>query len=76
LTSASPRSAQKLDILGARNALRVFPAVIQMMERRQQAYTGLVTRIYLFNQAARALRDWDAAPGEFTKILIDVAMKK
>jgi threonine dehydrogenase-like Zn-dependent dehydrogenase len=67
---------KELDIRGSRNALRVFPAVIGMMERRQQPFTDLVTRIYPSNQAARALRDWDAAPGEFTKILIDVAMKE
>lgn len=67
---------KELDILGARNALRVFPAVIQMIERRQQPFTDLITRTYPFLHTAQALRDWDAAPGTFTKILIDVAERE
>jgi threonine dehydrogenase-like Zn-dependent dehydrogenase len=64
---------KELDIRGSRNALRVFPAVIRMMEQRQQPFSDLITRIYPFAEAAQALRDWDAAPGSYTKILIAVA---
>jgi 2-desacetyl-2-hydroxyethyl bacteriochlorophyllide A dehydrogenase len=67
---------KELDILGARNALRAFPAVIRMMERRQQPFTDLVSRIYPFDQTAQALRDWDATPGEFTKILVDMVVQE
>jgi threonine dehydrogenase-like Zn-dependent dehydrogenase len=67
---------KELDIMGSRNALRVFPAVIKMMEKRQQPFMGLITRIYPFNETAQAFRDWDAAPGKFTKILIDVKEEK
>jgi threonine dehydrogenase-like Zn-dependent dehydrogenase len=67
---------KELDILGARNALRAFPAVIQMMEGRQQPFSGLVSRIYPFDQTAHALQDWDTAPGKFTKILIHMAVKE
>lgn len=63
---------KELDIMGSRNALRVFPAVIKMMERRQQPFEELVTRIYPFAEVAQALYDWDTAPGRFTKILIDL----
>ncbi len=63
---------KELDILGARNALRVFPAVIKMMEKRQQLFMDLVTKIYPFAETEQAFRDWDAAPGKFTKILIDL----
>lgn len=63
---------KELDIMGARNALRVFRAVIQMMERREQPFTDLITRVYPLQETEQALRDWDADPGAFTKILIDV----
>jgi threonine dehydrogenase-like Zn-dependent dehydrogenase len=63
---------KELDILGSRNALRVFSAVIKMMERRQQPFMDLITEIYPFGEAAQAFRDWDAEPGKFTKILIDL----
>jgi threonine dehydrogenase-like Zn-dependent dehydrogenase len=61
---------KELDILGSRNALRVFPSVIKMLEMRQQPSADLITRIYPFEEAAQAFRDWDASPGKFTKILI------
>ncbi len=63
---------KELDIRGSRNALRVFPAVIKMMEQGRFPFTDLISQIYPFNQTAQALSDWDNAPGEFTKILIDV----
>lgn len=63
---------KELDILGARNALRVFPAVIKMLEKGQQPFTDLVSRIYPFAKTGQAFADWDAAPGNFTKILVDV----
>jgi|YNPNPStandDraft_1061719.scaffolds.fasta_scaffold00420_10 threonine dehydrogenase-like Zn-dependent dehydrogenase len=63
---------KELDILGARNALRVFPSVIQMLERRERPFLKLISRIYPLAQTAQALADWDAAPTRFTKILIAV----
>jgi 2-desacetyl-2-hydroxyethyl bacteriochlorophyllide A dehydrogenase len=63
---------KELDIMGSRNALRVFPAVIKMLEKRRQPFMDLITRIYHFDETAQAFRDWDAAPGKFTKILIDL----
>jgi threonine dehydrogenase-like Zn-dependent dehydrogenase len=56
-----------------RNALRVFPAVIQMLEGPSQPFQELISRVYPFAQTARALSDWDAAPGSYNKILIDVS---
>jgi threonine dehydrogenase-like Zn-dependent dehydrogenase len=61
---------KELDILGARNALRVFPAVIKMLEKRQKPFADLITKIYSFADTAQAFSDWDANPGQFTKILI------
>jgi hypothetical protein len=43
-----------------------------MLERRQQPFRDLITRTYPFAETAQALRDWDAAPESFTKILIDL----
>jgi threonine dehydrogenase-like Zn-dependent dehydrogenase len=63
---------KELDILGSRNALRVFPAVIKMMENRQQPFVNLITRVYPFDETEQALHDWDAAPGKYAKILIEV----
>ena len=62
---------KELDIRGSRNALRVFPAVIKMLEARQQPFEALISKVYPLEQTAQALRDWDANPGAFTKILID-----
>ncbi len=64
---------KELDILGSRNALRVFPAVIKMLEQRQTPFVELISRVYPFAQAADAFRDWDAAPARFSKILIEVS---
>ncbi len=61
---------KELDILGSRNALRNFDAVIQMLERRDRPYTQLVSATYPLDQAGSALKTWDAAPGDFTKILL------
>lgn len=63
---------KELDIMGSRNALRVFPGVIKMLEQRQQPFLDIITKIYPFAQTATAFRDWDASPGKFTKILIDL----
>jgi threonine dehydrogenase-like Zn-dependent dehydrogenase len=63
---------KELDIRGSRNALRVFPAVIKMIEGRQQPFAELISRIYPAGETARALTEWDANPGAFTKILIDM----
>ena len=63
---------KELDIRGSRNALRVFPAVIQMLAERQQPFQELITKIYPADQAGRAFRDWDADPGSVAKILVEM----
>jgi threonine dehydrogenase-like Zn-dependent dehydrogenase len=63
---------KELDIRGARNALRELPAVIRMIEDDPEAFRQLVTRMYPLGQAPQAFRDWDASPGNVTKLLIDV----
>ncbi len=63
---------KELDIRGSRNQLRAFPAVIGMFERRERPFLDLITRTYPFAEAGQALADWAAAPGEITKLVIDV----
>ena len=63
---------KELDILGSRNALRVFPAVIKMLERREKPFAKMITRIYPFNETPNALKDWSANPGIVSKFLIDI----
>jgi threonine dehydrogenase-like Zn-dependent dehydrogenase len=63
---------KELDILGSRNALRVFPAVVKMMETGDFPFLELITCVYPFDEAPRAFQDWDASPGNVTKILVDV----
>ena len=67
---------KELDIRGSRNRLACLPAVIKMLEKRRQPFTDLVARIYPLGQTAQALINWDAAPGEFTKILIDMIVEE
>jgi 2-desacetyl-2-hydroxyethyl bacteriochlorophyllide A dehydrogenase len=63
---------KEIDIMGSRNALRVFPAVINMLEKREKPFGELITQIYPFDKTEQAFRDWDADPTTFAKILIDV----
>lgn len=63
---------KELDILGSRNALRVFPSVIEMLTQRQRPFAEMISRVYPFEQAGVAFADWHAASGEITKILVDL----
>jgi threonine dehydrogenase-like Zn-dependent dehydrogenase len=63
---------KKLNIRSSRNSLRVFPAVIKMLEARQQPFTDLVSQVVPFADTAQALKDWSRDPGAFAKILIGV----
>ncbi len=63
---------KELNLYGSRNALRVFPSVIQMFERKEKPYLDLITKIYPFNQAPEAFNFWDENSRSVSKILIDV----
>ncbi len=65
---------KELDILGSRNALRVFPSVIAMLQKHERPFHELISCTYPFAQAGIAFSDWDAAPSEYTKILVDVTL--
>jgi len=64
--------SKELDIMGSRNALLVFPVVIQMLEERAMPFEEMITRTYPFDKAAAAFDDWSADPGKVAKLLIDV----
>lgn len=61
---------KELDILGSRNALRVFPSVIDMLKQRERPFAEMISRIYPFAETGNAFADWHAAPGEVTKLLV------
>ncbi len=63
---------KEVNIYGSRNALRVFPSVISMFEKKEKPYTDLVTKIFPFAQTPDAFRFWDENTGIISKILIDV----
>jgi L-galactonate 5-dehydrogenase len=63
---------KELNIYGSRNALRVFPSVIQMFERKEKPYLNLITKIFPFDEVPEAFKFWDENPGMVSKILIDV----
>jgi L-galactonate 5-dehydrogenase len=63
---------KELNIYGSRNALRVFPSVIQMFERKEKPYLSLITKIFPFTQVPEAFKFWDENPGIVSKVLIDV----
>jgi threonine dehydrogenase-like Zn-dependent dehydrogenase len=64
--------SKEVNIYGSRNALRVFPSVINMFERKEKPYTDLVTKIFPFEQTAEAFDYWDKNTGTVSKILIDI----
>lgn len=63
---------KELNMSGSRNALRVFPSVITMLERKDKPFTDIITKVFKFEESAEAFKYWDANPGTVSKILIDV----
>lgn len=63
---------KELTICGSRNALLVFPAVIQMFEKKEKPYTSLISKVFPLSQVEDAFKYWDANPGKVNKVLINV----
>lgn len=64
---------KELDIRGSRNALpQDFADVIDCLRANPDAGNLIVTRVASLAEAPAALADWDARPGAFTKILVDL----
>jgi threonine dehydrogenase-like Zn-dependent dehydrogenase len=64
---------KELDILGARNYLDEFPAVIDVLAKRDFPVEAAISATLPFQSAGDALRQWSESPHLFTKILIDMA---
>ncbi|MBV9082041.1 MAG: zinc-binding alcohol dehydrogenase family protein, partial [Acidobacteriaceae bacterium] len=63
---------KELDILGSRNSLTEFPAVIEMLSKKQFPVTDCISNTVAFDEAGEALKRWDKAPQSFTKILVEM----
>jgi len=63
---------KELDIYGSRNALRVFPAVMSMLEKKEKPYTDMISKIFPFNNTAEAFKYWDENTSSVSKILIEM----
>lgn len=62
--------SKELNIYGSRNALRVFPSVINMFERKEQPFTDMITKTFSFDQVEDAFKYWNENTGQVSKILI------
>jgi threonine dehydrogenase-like Zn-dependent dehydrogenase len=63
---------KELDILGSRNSLTEFPAVIDMLSRGEFPVEETISATVPMDGAGEALRRWSESPGSFTKILVEV----
>ncbi|MBD8065761.1 zinc-binding alcohol dehydrogenase family protein [Devosia sp. PTR5] len=62
---------KEIDIRGSRNALpQDFADVVGYLRDHPQAGDRIVSRVVALDAAATALAEWDAAPADFTKILV------
>ena len=65
---------RELDIRGSRNATpKDFRAVMDRLASGKVPVDRMVSRVVPMDEADQALRDWDAAPAAFTKILVEVS---
>ena len=63
---------KELDILGSRNSLTEFPAVIEMLQKGLFPVESTISATVPFQEAGAALQAWSQAPQSFTKILVEV----
>jgi threonine dehydrogenase-like Zn-dependent dehydrogenase len=63
---------KELDILGSRNYMNEFPAVIDLLRKKQFPVEETISRTVSLSEAGEALKDWCDAPQAFTKILVDL----
>ena len=63
---------KELDILGSRNYLNEFPAVIDLLCNKQFPVDEAISRTVPLAEAGEALREWCESPQAFTKILVDL----
>ena len=65
---------KEVDIRGSRNALRSdFEDVIEWLKARPEAGDVIVSATVPLEEAPAALKRWDEAPGDYTKIMVAIA---
>jgi threonine dehydrogenase-like Zn-dependent dehydrogenase len=63
---------KELDILGSRNSLTEFPAVIEALCQGKFPVEATISATVSFDDAGEALQRWSESPQSFTKILVEV----
>ena len=63
---------KELDILGSRNYLDEFPAVIEVLRAGKFPVEETISATVPLEEAPDALRRWSQSPQAFTKILVDM----
>lgn len=63
---------KELTISGSRNALNVFPSVINMIEKEEMPFNDMITKIFPFDQTSDAFEYWKNNTGEVSKVLINM----
>lgn len=63
---------KELDILGSRNSLAEFPAVIEMLAAHRFPVEETISATVPLDGAGDALKRWSESPGSFTKILVNM----
>ena len=64
---------KELDVLGSRNCLGDFPAVIAALESEAFPIEAVISKVVTLDDAGAALTAWSENPGGFTKILLDLS---
>jgi threonine dehydrogenase-like Zn-dependent dehydrogenase len=63
---------KELDIMGSRNSLAEFPAVIAMLAEGRFPAEETISATVPLDGAGDALKRWSESPGSFTKILVNM----
>ncbi len=63
---------KEMDILGSRNSLTEFPAVIEMLSKKAFPVEATISATVSLDEAAGALRRWSESPQSYTKILVEM----
>ena len=63
---------KEVNIFGSRNALRAFPSVINMLEKKEKPFNEMITKIFPFDKTPDAFKYWNDNTGSVSKILIDI----
>jgi 2-desacetyl-2-hydroxyethyl bacteriochlorophyllide A dehydrogenase len=67
---------KELEVLGSRNCLGDFPAVIKMLEEGHFPVDHVISKQISMDEAGETIADWDKNPGKYTKIMVDIRNEK